>query len=189
MKEIAKMLIVLTSICGICGLLLATVKDSTKVRIEEQELLNVKGPAVKKVLAGSSNDLIKDRKKLKIKDKEIVVFVGKKNDQVWAIAYEVAGKGFGGDISLMVGFDVVSDKLTGIGVTLHKETPGLGSRIAEDGFASIFKGKEMGSAFKIKGDGGEIDAITGATISSRGVCSAVTRGIEIYNEIKSQVVK
>jgi len=189
MKEIAKMLIVLTLICGICGLLLATVKDKTKLRIEEQELLNVKGPAVKNVLAGSSNDLIKDRKKVKIKDKEMFVFVGKKNGQVWAIAYEVTGKGYGGDIKLIVGFDVANKKLTGIGVTLHKETPGLGARITEDIFSSGFKGKEMGSTFKTKGDGGGIDAITGATISSRGVCSAVNQGVEIYNEIKSQVVK
>lgn len=189
MKEIAKMLIVLTCICGICGLLLATVKEKTKVQIEEQELMNVKGPAVKKVLSGSSNDLIKDRKKIKIKDKEIIVFVGKKNGKIWTIAYEVKGKGYGGDISLMVGFDVDNDNLTGIGVTLHKETPGLGSRITEDTFSNGFKGKEVKEAFKIKGDGGEVDAITGATISSRGVCSAVNQGIEIYNEIKSQVVK
>ena len=189
MKEIAKMLIVLTLICGICGFMLATVKDATKELIEVQELVNVKGPAVKKVLTGSNNDLIKDRKKIKIKDKEIMVFIGKKDGQVWAIAYEVSGKGFGGDISMMVGFDVESDKLTGIGVTLHKETPGLGSRVTEDTFSDGFKGKEMANSFKIKGDGGEVDVISGATISSRGVCSAVNQGVKIYNEIKSQVVK
>ena len=111
MNEIAKMLIVLTAICGVCGFLLAGVKTATEVQIEEQILLNVKGPAVKQVLAGSTNDLIKDRKKIDVNGEEKLVFIGKKNNKPWAIAYEVISGGFGGDIGVIVGFELKTKKL------------------------------------------------------------------------------
>lgn len=187
MKEIVKMLIVLTLISGVCGFLLAGVRSATKDRIEEQVLLNVKGPAVKKVLADATNDLIKDRKEATIGTETGVVFVGKKGDELWAIAYEVSAKGFGGDIGVMVGFDVKSDLLTGIAITTHKETPGVGSRVSEDLFTGSFQGKTVTEKFSIKADGGIIDAVTGATISSRGVCEAVRHAIEAYKSVKGQV--
>ena len=187
MKEIIKMLVVLTLICAVCGFLLAYVSDKTKNIREEQVLLNVKGPAVKKVLKGSDNDPIKDRKEYKIGDKKVLVFVGKKGGKPWAFAYEISAKGFGGDIGVMVGFDLTSDKLTDIGITTHKETPGLGSKVGEAGFTGSFLGKSIAEKFMIKSDKGIIDAVSGATISSRGVCSAVTSGVKMYKDIKTKV--
>lgn len=189
MKEIIKMLGVLTLICGVCGFLLATVRSNTKEQIEEQVLLNVKGPAVKNVLSGSTNDLIKDRKKVTISGKEMILFVGKKDGEVWSVAYELSSGGFGGDIGVMMGFNLTKDMMTGIGITTHKETPGLGSRIAEEGFTDNFRDKPLTETFKIGSDGGIIDAVSGATISSRGVCAAVSSGIEIYKDVKSKVTE
>lgn len=187
MKEIIKMLLVLTLISGVCGYLLASVRFLTKDRIEEQILLNVKGPAVKKVLPDSTNDLIKDRKEITIGKEKSIVFVGKKDGETWAIAYEVSSKGFGGNIGVMVGFDIKEDKLTGIAITTHKETPGVGSRTTEDTFTGNFIGKAITEKFSIKADGGIIDAVTGATISSRGVCAAVSDAIKEYKNVKSQI--
>jgi len=187
MKEIVKMLVVLTLISGVCGFLLAGVRSATKDRIEEQVLLNVKGPAVKKVLSEATNDLIKDRKEATLGKETSVVFVGKKEGDLWAIAYEVSAKGFGGDIGVMVGFNVADDTLTGIAITTHKETPGVGSRVSEDLFTNGFQGKAITEKFNIRADGGVIDAVTGATISSRGVCEAVRRAIEEYKGVKAQV--
>ncbi|MDY6969168.1 MAG: RnfABCDGE type electron transport complex subunit G [Spirochaetota bacterium] len=188
MKEIAKMLIVLTLICGVCGFLLAGVKSLTMERIEEQILLNVKGPAVKKALAGSTNDLIKDRTKIKINDKEeMVIFVGKKDKKPWALAFEVSAGGFGGDIGVIVGFNKEKNTLSGIGITTHKETPGLGARITENTFTNNFKDKALNEQFKTKKDNGIIDAVSGATISSKAVCSAVTKAIRLYDKIKDKV--
>jgi len=187
MKEIIKMLVVLTLICAVCGFLLAGVKSATQERIEEQILLNVMGPAVSKVLKGSTNDLIKDRKKITIDGQDIVVFVGLKDNKPWALAYEVKGKGFGGDVGVVVGFDLSTNNLTGIGITTHKETPGVGARVKEDLFTNNFNDKATNLNFKIKKDDGIIDAVSGATISSRAVCSAVISGIKLYNEIKSNI--
>ena len=187
MKEIIKMLVVLTLISGVCGYLLASVRSMTKDRIEEQVLLNVKGPAVKKVLADSTNDLIKDRKEIAINNTKNIIFVGKKDGKTWAFAYEVSAKGFGGNIGVMVGFDPKSDKLTGVAITTHKETPGLGSKVTQDTFTGNFRSKAITAKFSIKSDGGIIDAVTGATISSRGVCEAVRAAIKDYGNVKSQI--
>jgi electron transport complex protein RnfG len=80
--------------------------------------------------------------------------------------------GYGGDVVLMVGF--MSDKTT---VVCYKtlaaaETPGLGMKLNTPEFAGQFAGKD-GSSLSVKKDGGEIDAITSATITSRAVCGAI----------------
>ena len=183
------MIAVLSIISAVCGFGLAAISALTKERIEEQKLLNVQGPTVTKILAGSTNDLIKDRKAIIINKKQYIVFIGKKNGAPWALAYESDGNGFGGEMGVMIGFELIKDTLTGIGITSHKETPGVGSRVTEDSFTKIFKGKGINAVFKIKADGGEIDALTGATVSSKGVCSALQKGVPLYKEIKKQVIK
>ena len=183
------MLVVLTLICGVCGFFLAGVKAFTEERVEEQLLLNVKGPAVEKVLAGSDNELIKDRQKLTVDGTDVIVFVGKKGGKPWAVAYETAGKGFGGNIGVIAGFNLETDTLTGIGITTHKETPGLGSRVTEKVFGDNFVGMGLTENFNVAADGGTVDAVTGATYSSRGVCEAVRNSVAIYGAVKSQIVQ
>jgi len=189
MKEIIKMIVVLSAISAVCGFGLAAINALTKERIIEQKLLNVVGPTVNKVLAGSSNDLIKERKEIIINKKKYVVFIGMKNGTPWGLAYEEVGSGFGGEMSVLIGFDLANDTLTGIGITSHRETPGVGSRATEDSFTERFKGRQLNEVFKIKADGGVIDAVTGATVTSKGVCSAVEKGVPLYKDIKKQVIK
>jgi len=88
MKQYIKMVVVLTTIAAICGLLLSGVKGMTAVRIEEQILVNVKGPAVKKVLETSTNDLLQDRQTVTVDGQKYVVFVGRKNGKPWAVSFE-----------------------------------------------------------------------------------------------------
>jgi len=189
MKEIAGMLIVLTLISGVCGFLLGGVNDFTKEKIKVQVLNNVMGPAVKKVLAGSDNDMIKDRVEVDIAGKKCIVFIGKKGGKAWAMAYETSGKGFGGNIGVVTGYNIEEDTLTGIGITLHKETPGVGSKVAEDSFTDKFKGLSVDDNFKLSKDGGKVDAISGATISSTGVSEAMQKSVKEYKELKSKVIK
>jgi len=86
-------------------------------------------------------------------------------------AFLAVGKGYGGDIDILIGLE---DETTIKGITIisQSETPGLGSRIAESSFASKFAGLNIGDV-ALKQDGGQIDAITGATISSGAVVDAV----------------
>jgi electron transport complex protein RnfG len=69
-----------------------------------------------------------------------------------------------------------------ISVLQHKETPGLGTKMTEEKFLVQFRGKNPGSfPLKVKKDGGQVDAITAATISSRAFCDALQRAYDALN--------
>ncbi|UCF91323.1 MAG: RnfABCDGE type electron transport complex subunit G [Desulfobacterales bacterium] len=188
MREMIKMVVVLTILSCVSGGLLAAVRSGTQERIENQVLEYVKGPAVREILQGVSNDPITDRFKLKIGDAEESFFVGVYDGAPKVVAFETAGKGYGGDVGLMVGVDVKEDKLVGVGVTTHSETPGMGARAKTDpGFVAQFKGLALTQPFKVNQDGGSINALSGATITSRAVCAAATEAEKLYNELKPQI--
>jgi len=85
---------------------------------------------------------------------------------------------------------VENDEIVGIGVTTHSETPGVGSRAKTDpSLSEQFKGLPIKEPFKVKADGGQIDAISGATVSSRGVCGAVVDSAEIYMRLKKDIIE
>ena len=187
MNEITKMLIVLSVISGVCGFLLAGVRMGTMDRIEEQVLVNVQGPAVNKALDGSTNDLLKDRKKIMVNGKELVVFIGKKENKPWSYAFETTGKGFGGDLGVITGFYMDSDSVSGIGITACKETPGMGTRVKEKIFTNSFINRDFKTDFNVDKDGGAIDGVTGATVSSRGVCEAVRKAIDMSKDVRAKL--
>lgn len=190
MRDLIKMVIVLAIIAGASGFLLNFVKDLTADTIEEQELFYVKGPAISKVLDGSENDPIKDRMTVDIDGKELTVFPGKREGKIWAIAFESFEKGYGGDIGVITGIDVYSEKLSGIGITTLKETPGLGARVAQPQFMKNFDGLELSQEqIKVRADGGKIDAVSGASISSRAVCRAVSKSVELFKKEKDKFIQ
>jgi H+/Na+-translocating ferredoxin:NAD+ oxidoreductase subunit G len=183
MKESIQMVVVLSLICAVCALGLSGFRSFTAERIVEQILENVQGPKVNIILDGSDNDLLADRKTLPGDDAGIL-FLGKKDGKVWGIAYETQAEGFDGPISVMVGYNLGTNKIAGLQIISHTETPGIGSRVTEDTYTSKFNGLGLGLAFKTKGDGGDIDGVTGATYSSRGVCEALALSVEKLPEMK-----
>ena len=84
-------------------------------------------------------------------------------------------------IQLVVGF-LPDKKINNIVVIQQKETPGLGTKMKEDKFKDQFRGIDPTSfRLTVKKDGGDVDAITAATISSRAFCDAVERAYKTYN--------
>lgn len=94
---------------------------------------------------------------------------------------EVGPTGFGGAVDTMVGID--SDgKVTGISViSASSETPGLGARSTEPEFQAQFAG-QVGTEVVVAKDGGSIDALTGATITSRAVSEGVVAAAQFAAE-------
>lgn len=93
-------------------------------------------------------------------------------------------EGFGGRFTLMVGFDTCGT-VTGYRVLSHAETPGLGAKMDtwfQPGAHSIVGTR---SPLKVKAEGGDIDAITGATITSRAFLGAINRARSAYNDFAS----
>jgi Na+-translocating ferredoxin:NAD+ oxidoreductase subunit G len=192
MRDMMKMVIVLTVLASLSGGLLASVRNGTKERIEVAQLNFVKGPAIKEIMAGSSNDPVADRFKLKVgeTDTEMDFFIGKFDGKAKTVALEGFGKGYGGDVGVMVGIDVENDTIYGMSVTTHAETPGMGAKAKEDpSFVSQFKGKSTDSPIKVTNDGGPINAIGGSTITSRAICNAATEASKLYMENKEQILE
>ncbi len=87
----------------------------------------------------------------------------------------------------MVGYDMQKDIITGIDILTHSETPGLGARVTEPMFKDNFNGRQLNANFSVKQDAGIIDGVSGATITSRAVCSAVVESVKLYPEIKKEI--
>ena len=93
--------------------------------------------------------------------------------------------GFGGRIELIVGL-LRDGTITGYKVLSQKETPGLGTKIAEEDFAGQFVGlNSYLDDISLTRSGGSIDAVTGATISSKAVIDAVGKAVETYKKFNA----
>jgi H+/Na+-translocating ferredoxin:NAD+ oxidoreductase subunit G len=190
MREMLKLFVVVTLFGAISGGLLAGVRAGTKERIEYQQIKFVKGPAILQIMKGCSNDPLSTRFKIKDGKQERSFFVGVLDGKPKVVAFESSGKGYGGNLDIMVAVNVDDDEIVGVGVTTHRETPGVGARVQSDPtFVAQFKGQSIKEPFKVRAEGGKIDAISGATVSSRGVTGAVVASGEIYSRLKSSILE
>jgi len=189
MRDIIKLFVVVAIFSAVAGLALAAVQDATKDRIELMENKYVRGPALEKLFEGSTNEPLADSFKIKDGDEDMNIFPAEFDGKRNIIAFESFGMGFDGKVGVMVGFDLEKDELVGMRVTTHTETPGVGSRATtETTFINQFKGLPIDTGFKVKADGGDIDAMSGATITSRGVSAAVAGSIDIYKKLKDEII-
>ncbi|MCF8094784.1 MAG: RnfABCDGE type electron transport complex subunit G [Desulfobacteraceae bacterium] len=188
MREMVKMVIVLTVLSSLSGGLLTALKNTTEERIDNQVLKFVKGPAIETIMEGAQNDPVADRFSLTVDGMERNFFVGVFDGNPQAVAFEAKASGFGGDMGVMVGFNVNTDKIIGVSVTTHNETPGIGATVETNtDFKNQFAGLPADTDPKVKKDGGGINAMSGATVTSRGVCTAVRKATDLYQQIKSQI--
>ena len=118
-----------------------------------------------------------------IDDMPIKVYTATKGDDVVGYAVESMTKdGFGGVIRMMVGF-TADGKINNVNVLEQAETPGLGTKMCDQDNAllSSIQGRNSWEVeFKVKKDGGELDALTAATISSRAYYNAVARAYQAF---------
>ena len=114
---------------------------------------------------------------LEIDDMPIKVYTAKQGEEVVGYAVETMTKsGFSGVVKLMVGF-LNDGTINNVNVLQQAETPGLGTKMCDEGNPLLagVQGKEATGTFKVTKDGGEVDALTAATISSRAYLDAVNR--------------
>jgi electron transport complex protein RnfG len=188
MKEMIKMVVVLTFLSCLSGGLLAKLYDVTKEPIAKQVLELVTAPVLRDMFEGTSNNPVSARFTIPDGDEERNVFVAEYDGKPTAIAFEKSGKGYGGDVGVMVAIDINEEKLIAVSVTTHTETAGLGSKAKEDpSFVAQFAGLGLDKPVKVTKDGGEINAISGATITSQAVCSGVSNALDVYKNLKPQL--
>ncbi len=180
MMESLKLVLVLTLICGVAGALLAVVHGVTADPITAAAVKE-KGDAIMQVLPACDNNPGEDIVELDADGSPWTFYVARKNGNVVGAAFEsVSSEGYGGDIAVMVGINTDAT-VQGVQVLAHKETPGLGAWITGEAFRGQFSGRPLsGTRWAVAKDGGDIDQITAATISSRAVTRAVKAGIDVY---------
>jgi len=189
MNEIGKYILVLTLISVVFGGLLALVYQVTKGPIEKSELAD-RIKAIKAVLPPFVNNPLAEAKTIKVKDeatgveKEVTFYPAKdKSGRLIAVAVGNVSKiGYGGDIKLVVGIDI-DGKIRDYRILSYAETPGLGTKATESPFKDQFKGRSLkNTKFKVKKDGGDIEAITGATITSRAITSVLAESLRLFQK-------
>lgn len=190
MREMINMVLILSVLTAFSGGLLAIVKSTTQDRIEAQILKFQKAPAIGQIFTDVDNDPLAERFTIKSEDMELQIFPGKLSNGSNAIAFETKGGGYGGQIGLMVGINLDTDEILDVRVTTHAETPGIGSRAKDDtDFVSQFTGLKLDTNFAIKSENGVIDAMSGATITSRGVSAAAIQAQEVYKKLKPEIIR
>ena len=163
----------LTCFCLIAGTALAVANKLTEDKIAAAKAAALQ-EAIKKVAPEFDNDPSAEQYRAATKGGKLVGAAVETNTK----------KGFGGEIRIMVGFDA-DQKIVNYSVLEHNETPGLGSKMEEwfrtdKGKQSVLGRDMKGGALKVSKDGGEVDAITAATISSRAFLDAINRAYAAY---------
>jgi electron transport complex protein RnfG len=196
MVSINRLVLVLVLVAAVSALLLAQLDTITAPKIK-QSRIDFKLKMVKKVLPPYDNDPNKDREVVPVdatgtahvkveadEGKEgVVVYPAYKDGKLVGRAFAVTShEGYSGDIDLLLGVDP-NGAITGLEVINHSETPGLGAKIVSEktwpGKHELI-GRTLADSIEVKKDGGQIDAIAGATISPRAVCKAVKAGLDTY---------
>lgn len=180
------MVVCLTLICIVCSALLSGVYALTAAPIEKANADKL-NDAIGEVLPAFSS--LSEAKTIELGGKTYSYYeVADSAANVVGYAINSAVGGFGGPVSLMVG--VLADgTVYNTKVLSHSETPGLGAKCTEPAFADQFKNLDPSvKKLSVKKDGGDIDAITAATITSRAYTEAVALAVSISKAIKGEKV-
>ncbi|MDY3111936.1 MAG: RnfABCDGE type electron transport complex subunit G [Porphyromonas sp.] len=193
-STLPNMILSLGIICLIIAGILALVNVATKDTIAQAET-KAKVEAIKEIVPAFDNNPYEeqDTVALESEPRPLIVYPAMKGGQPVGYAIETyTDAGFSGHIDIMVGFDMQS-QIVGFKVLKHEETPGLGAKIQE-WFTSPAPNADLirdvrrldmsqASPLKVSKDGGKVDAITAATISSRAFIDAIERAYRVYQSV------
>ncbi|MDO4692836.1 MAG: RnfABCDGE type electron transport complex subunit G [Porphyromonadaceae bacterium] len=195
-STLPNMVLSLVGICLVVSGVLALLNDITQAPIAEAKV-RAKVDAIKQVTPEFDNNPYQERFSVLLEgDKDsLMIYPASMGEICVGYAIETyTNNGFNGRISLMMGLDTAG-VLVDFSVLELSETPGLGTKIPEwfhtasnKGHIQDMRGLNMPekAPLKVTKDGGEVDAITAATISSRAFLDAVNRGYNAYLQIKGQ---
>jgi electron transport complex protein RnfG len=173
------MVVTLLVITGVASLALSGVYEVTKEPIAKAKQ-EKKERAIKEVIPEFTS--MKSMMTLPSDGKDSIELISGYRDSLYigTAVSSYTNKGYSGLIKVMVGF-LPDGCIENVAVLEQKETPGLGTKITGDKFKDQFIGKDPALfKLKVKKDGGEVDAITAATISSRAFCDALQRAYDVF---------
>lgn len=186
-SNLKNMLIALVVITLVASASLGGIYELTKEPIAAAKL-EKKNNAIRTVIPEFDNNPTSEVYKVAVNGDSLYFYPGRKGDEVVGTAVETfTNLGFSGEIKLMVGF-LPDGTIYDVAVLEHEETPGLGDKMdrKKSDWSVQFQGKNPDTfQLAVKKDGGDVDAITASTISSRAFCDAVSRAYEEYIKINA----
>ena len=188
MNKVIKMFLNLTVFGVLSGVILAGVFSVADPLIKENKRRELEA-AIFKVLPEARDYTTLTRP---LGGETVTIYVGyNAGEDIVGIAFKADGNGYSGNVGVMVGLDTDYLKLEGIEILDQLETPGLGDRISEPEFKKQFKGVEVKPRVEyikyVKPEkANQIQAITGATISSRAVVTNINNAIARVREVFPQ---
>ncbi|MCF0176884.1 MAG: RnfABCDGE type electron transport complex subunit G [Bacteroidales bacterium] len=172
----------LFAVCLICSAILAGVYALTKEPIEKAAQQALAG-SISKVLEGTPSEV----QTVALGDKTYEYYTISNGNETAGYAIKSSAIGFGGAVKIMVGIrrDGVINNVSVIDA--NNETPGLGLKCQDEPFIGQWKGFDPSSkVIKVGKDGGDVDAITAATITSRAFSNAVAIAVEVFKTIRGE---
>ena len=163
-------------------------KAQDKARLEAYEVVY---PNAEFKVMDNSDEILKASSKSLEKENlsqcsvdDVLAVMDKNGNLIGYVFSATSPSGYGGDIKVAIGVSNKTNKITGFTVLSHSETAGLGAKATEDEFKSQFIGKSANGINYTKNGASndtEIDALSGATITSNAVCEAVDSALAVYN--------
>lgn len=188
-SEITRMVVVLCLIAGVCAAALASANVFLSPMVDTQTDLYVRGPALERLFGVPAKEVLGNKVTVTTPESSIPVFYLQDGDTVTTLAVETTSKGFGGDLTIIVGIDLINAKQTGMEVVRHSETPGLGARIEEPGFRRQWQGLPLDKALAVTADGGIIDSISGASTTSRAAVKGTNDVMAFIRNNQDNILK
>jgi len=178
------MTITLFAITIIAGVSLGFINDITEQPIKDAKIAK-KTNALKLVLPDFNNKIVESVKLVnhELAKDSIEIYPGFQDEKhVGTAIIGSSEKGYSGLVKIMVGFEP-NGSIKNIVVLEQKETPGLGTKMKDDKFLRQFRGKNL-AEYDVKPtkDGGDVDALTGATITTRAFGEATQMAYDVYKE-------
>lgn len=139
------------------------------------------------------NNLLENTLTIDDKGRPALIYRATNKDKTTAVAFSVIGKGYSGDIAIIMGVNA-NGELLGVRVLSHTETPGLGDKIEEkkSDWIYSFNGLSLEnvpeSQWAVKKDGGRFDQFSGATITPRAVVKAIKEGLMLFQAHQDQIL-
>lgn len=188
-STLPNMFLSLTIICGVAAALLAYVFQVTEKPIAESQMKTLL-EGISKVSPEYDNNPYDEAVKVEIEGGVVKLYPARKGGELVGVAAEsFTNNGFSGLIRVLVGIDNESN-IIDYTVLQHAETPGLGDKMQEwfrvEGTGQSVLGKSLATPIAVKKDGGEIDAITAATISSRAFLGALNTAQTAVTNAKAE---
>lgn len=176
------MVITLFTVCLVASAALGGIYAVTQEPIAAAQTAKINA-AIGGVVPEFNNAPSEEKYTVDVDGKVATIYPAKKDGQIVGYAVEAStSKGFGGTIIVMVGF-TPEGAVVNTSVISHAETPGLGAKIddATSHFITQFNGRNPGEkGLVVTKDGGDIDAITASTITSRAYCDVVENAYKAY---------